>query len=98
MHGQQAINAVNQKGLKETYTKLVGTKKECTSKLEEAWLSLETSQGKKEEDSAQAKAFTAPRMCTTRLKCHFVGCKPCVLAVLQPPFRRSKTVLEQDPG
>ena len=36
MHVQQAINAIKQKGLKETYEKLVGTNKECANRLEEA--------------------------------------------------------------
>jgi hypothetical protein len=56
MHIQQASNAIKHKGLKEAYKKLVVTKKECTGKLEEAHLSLEISQSKVKEDSAQAKA------------------------------------------
>jgi hypothetical protein len=59
MHVQQAINAIKQKGLKETYEKIVGTKKECTSKLEQARLSLEISQGKIKEDSSPSKAVKA---------------------------------------
>jgi len=59
MHVQQAINVIKQKGLKDTYEKLVGTEKECASKLKEALLGLEISQGEIKEDSAQAKAVKA---------------------------------------
>jgi hypothetical protein len=56
MHVQQAINTTKQRGLKEAYKKLVdvGTKKECTRKLEEMKLSLEISQGNL-DNSTQAK-------------------------------------------
>ena len=59
MHVQQAINASKQKRLKKAYEKLVGTKKECTSKLGEARLNFEISQGKVEEDFAKAKLVKA---------------------------------------
>jgi len=38
MHIQQAISAIRQKGLKEAYKRLLKTRKECESKLEEATL------------------------------------------------------------
>jgi hypothetical protein len=59
MHVQQSTNAIKQKGLKDTYKKLVGTKKECASKLKEARLGLEISQGKIKEDSIQAQTVKA---------------------------------------
>ena len=59
VHVQQAINAIKQKGLKDKCEKHVATKKECASKMEEAWLSLKISQGKIKEDSTQAKVVKA---------------------------------------
>lgn len=63
---QQAIIAINQRGLKEVYKKLVGTDKEFMSKLEEAQLSLEISLSKVEEDCAQAKTRKWPWRLMTR--------------------------------
>jgi hypothetical protein len=63
MHIQQAINDIMQQGLKEGYIKLVGTEKECMSKLEDEKLSLNISQGNC-EDSVQVKVVkTATKAC-----------------------------------
>lgn len=51
------MNAIKQKGLKEAYKKLVGTKIEWANKLKESLLSPEISQGEVIEDTTQVKAL-----------------------------------------
>ena len=44
MHIQQAISVIRQKGLKEAYKRLLKTKKECKTNLEEATLYIDFAQ------------------------------------------------------
>ena len=68
MHVQQAIAAVEAKGLQEAYERLVRAKKECTEKLEEAVLNCDLTEGKSKDDSALSKAIDMVREAQTKGK------------------------------
>jgi hypothetical protein len=56
MHIQQAILAIEAKGLQKNYEKLVRAKKECMEKLEEVVLNRDLIEGEVRDDSPVAKA------------------------------------------
>jgi hypothetical protein len=56
MHAQQAIAAINAKGLQENYKKLVWAENECMEKLEEAVLNCDLIEGEVRDDSPVANA------------------------------------------